>query len=182
MTGSAQVRARAIVALVFVAVLVPAGSLGQFSSGVPGQAYRPAPMKPDLVVTGLAIMNFGVSMKTPCAPGRPRFDLGPCGNPQFLVTVTNNGSAFANGATALMVSVNGSWALGATFVLDQLAPGASVEVNAAVRLAPCDLDCGGASKAYRFGARVDGTNRIEESDEGNNLWTGADLVACRHCP
>lgn len=172
------------VTLALVALAGPLGAAAtraQFGPVRSGFAI-PQQVKPDLVVSGFAIVNAGVSTITPCAPGKPRFDLGPCINPQFVVTVTNQGPGIAKGNTGVQLSLNGAWVLGASLHLDQLAPGASIQVLASARLGPCDTVCNGWATSYTFGARVDGANVIDEEDEGNNLWMGEDLRACRHCP
>lgn len=175
-----------LTAFALAAVLSPAASLAQTIGTVtpvgPAIAIRPVPVPPDLVVSGFTINNFPISTTTPCAPGQPRFNFGACGNPQFTVTVTNNGPGFATGNTGVHVSINGVWATGNALNLTNLAPGASVNVNVGSYLGPCDTICNGWATSYSFSARVDPTNVIAETNEGNNVWAGAPLLGCRHCP
>jgi len=181
MSRSSKLARVALTSLALAGALGGAAAWAQFGP-VPSRFAIPQQVKPDLVVSGFAIVNAGVSMSTPCAPGKPRFDLGPCINPQFVVTVTNQGPGFANGNTGVQLSLNGAWVLGASLHLDQLAPGGSIQVLASARLGPCDTVCNGWATSFTFGARVDGANVIDEADEANNLWMGEDLRACRHCP
>ena len=175
-------RPKAVLVFLALLVMVPAVALAQAVPIGPGQPIRPQPVLPDLVITGFTITNAAISTTTPCAPGQPRYDFGSCGNPQFAVTVTNNGPGFANGNSGVHVSINGNWATGAPLNLNNLAPGASVTVTVGSYLGPCDTNCNGWSIGYSFSARVDPTNVIQETNETNNLWAGAPLLGCRHCP
>jgi len=180
-------RSLALTVAALALLVAPAASLAQVITQVtpiPGtpRLIQPQPVLPDLVVSGFVINNFPISTTTPCAPGQPRYNFGNCGNPQFTVTVTNNGPGFATGNTGVHVSINGVWATGNALNLAGLAPGASVNVNVGSYLGPCDTICNGWSTNYTFSARVDPTNVINENNEGNNVWAGAPLQGCRHCP